>query len=77
MNSARGDPEIGELVQATGWGRPPSDASGGISGGLQEVTVPVISNEDCNAVYGIIYDGCICTDTEGGTKGTCGVRVLL
>ena len=32
---------------------------------------PLLSNEDCNAVYGVVDDGSVCVDTTGG-KGTCG-----
>merc|ERR1711884_657429 len=35
-------PEVGEMVQATGWGRD-SDAAGGISEVLREVSVPVMT----------------------------------
>jgi len=69
LQNAGGDPNPGEMVEATGWGRP-SDASGGISDVLREVTVPVLSNEDCDAVYSIVNDGHICIDSKGG-KGTC------
>jgi len=62
-------PEVGEMVQATGWGRD-SDAAGGISEVLREVSVPVMSNEDCDAVYSVVNDGHICIDSKGG-KGTC------
>ena len=65
-------PEVGEMVQATGWGRD-SDAAGGISEVLREVSVPVMSNEDCDAVYSVVNDGHICIDSKGG-KGTCNVR---
>ena len=64
-------PEVGEMVQATGWGRD-SDAAGGISEVLREVSVPVMSNEDCDAVYSVVNDGHICIDSKGG-KGTCNV----
>ena len=40
---------------------------------LREVDVPIMSNEDCNNVYGLIADGHICTNSAGG-KGTCYVR---
>merc|ERR1712141_187291 len=63
------DPNPGEMVEATGWGKP-SDTSGGISDVLREVIVPVMSNEDCDAYYGIVNDGQICIDSKGG-KGTC------
>ena len=32
--------------------------------------LPVITNAECNAVYGIVGDGVVCIDTAGG-KGTC------
>merc|ERR1712038_1375694 len=69
LQNAGGDPNPGEMVEATGWGRP-FDASGGISDVLREVTVPVLSNEDCDAVYSIVNNGHICIDSKGG-KGTC------
>ncbi len=68
------DPNPGEMVEATGWGKP-SDTSGGISDVLREVIVPVMSNEGCDAYYGIVNDGQICIDSKGG-KGTCNVRFL-
>jgi len=32
--------------------------------------LPIISNSECNAIYGIVGDGVVCIDTTGG-KGTC------
>jgi hypothetical protein len=65
-------PETGDLVCAAGWGKP-SDNAGGISPTLREVCdLPVISNSDCNDVYGIISEGTFCVDTAGG-RGTCNV----
>merc|ERR1712241_22555 len=32
--------------------------------------IPVMSNAECNAVYGIVGDGIVCIDTTGG-RGTC------
>merc|ERR1711982_250079 len=62
------DPD--ELVTATGWGKP-SDNAGGISPVLRMVEdLPIITNAECNAVYGIVGDGVVCIDTTGG-KGTC------
>merc|ERR1712055_122051 len=59
-----------ELVTCTGWGKP-SDSAGGISPVLRMVEdLPIISNSDCNAVYGIVGSGVVCIDTTGG-KGTC------
>merc|ERR1712244_213320 len=54
-------PAVGSLVTVTGWGKP-SDSAGGIS--------PVLSNSDCNDVYGIVGDGVVCIDTAGG-RGSC------
>merc|ERR1739842_83711 len=52
--------DTGELVTCTGWGKP-SDSAGGISPVLRMVEDrPIISNAECNAVYGIV-----------GSKGTC------
>merc|ERR1711983_459094 len=63
------DPAKGEMVEATGWGKD-SDSAGGISPVLREVTVPVESNENCDAYYGIVKDSQICINAEGG-HGTC------
>ena len=69
-------PEVGSMASVTGWGKP-SDSAGGISDVLREVRdVPIMSNADCNAVYGIVGDGVICLDTTGG-RGSCNVRPLL
>ena len=32
--------------------------------------LPLITNKECNDVYGIVGDGVVCMDTAGG-KGTC------
>merc|ERR1711862_455091 len=59
-------PAVGSMVTVTGWGKP-SDSAGGISPVLREVRdIPVISNSDCNDVYGIVGDGVVCIDTTGG-----------
>ena len=69
-------PAVGSLVTVTGWGKP-SDSAGGISEVLREVRdIPVMSNADCNAVFGIVGDGVICIDTAGG-RGSCNVSVRL
>merc|ERR1711971_149202 len=53
--------DVGELVTCTG----------GISPVLRMVEdLPIISNAECNAIYGIVGDGVVCIDTAGG-KGTC------
>merc|ERR1719234_737347 len=70
MPSAGDTADVGELVTCTGWGKPP-DSAGGISPVLRMVEDrPIISNSDCNAIYGIVGDGVVCIDTAGG-KGTC------
>merc|ERR1712072_1418011 len=62
--------DVGETVTCTGWGKP-SDSAGGISPVLRMVEDrPIISNSDCNAIYGIVGSGVVCIDTTGG-KGTC------
>merc|ERR1711971_852075 len=62
--------DVGETVTCTGWGKP-SDSAGGISPVLRMVEDrPIISNSDCNDVYGIVGSGVVCIDTTGG-KGTC------
>jgi len=63
-------PAVGSMVTVTGWGKP-SDSAGGISPVLREVRdIPVITNSDCNDVYGIVGDGVVCIDTTGG-RGSC------
>merc|ERR1719228_913791 len=63
-------PSAGSLVTVTGWGKP-SDSAGGISPVLREVRdLPVMTNADCNDVYGIVGDGVVCIDTTGG-RGSC------
>jgi len=64
-----GETFVGETMTVSGWGRE-SDASGSIARFLNFVSVPVMSNKECNDVYGIVGDGVICVDTEGG-RGTC------
>ena len=64
----------GSMVCVTGWGKP-SDSAGGISPVLREVCdLPVISNEECNEVYGIVGPGVACVDTTGG-RGSCNVSL--
>jgi secreted trypsin-like serine protease len=65
-------PAVGSMVAVTGWGKP-SDNAGGISPVLRQVfDLPVISNSDCNDVYGIVGPGVVCIDTTGG-RGSCNV----
>ena len=67
------DPDVGEICTVSGWGRD-SDSSSTLSPVLRYVDVPILSNPQCN-IYGIVWEGMICIDTEGG-KGTCTVRFL-
>ena len=53
---------------------PPAGASG-ISPVLRQVDVSILSNDDCDAVYGIVTDKNICIDASEG-KGTCNVSTL-
>merc|ERR1712212_1202072 len=58
-----------ELVTCTGWGKP-SDSAGGIAPKLRMVSdLPIITNAECNNVYGIVGETVVCIDTTGG-KGT-------
>jgi len=60
----------GDLATVLGWGKT-SDASTELSDVLRMVhDVPVMSNEDCHAVFGIIGDGHVCLDATGG-RGSC------
>ncbi|XP_069970810.1 chymotrypsin BI [Penaeus vannamei] len=63
------DVSVGTTVTPTGWGRP-SDSASGISDVLRQVNVPVMTNADCDSVYGIVGDGVVCIDGTGG-KSTC------
>ncbi|XP_069970809.1 chymotrypsin BI-like isoform X2 [Penaeus vannamei] len=63
------DVSVGTTVTPTGWGRP-SDSASGISDVLRQVNVPVMTNNDCDSVYGIVGDGVVCIDGTGG-KSTC------
>lgn len=49
----------------TGWGRH-SDSIPGTSPILREVTVPVITNAQCSAVFSGIIDSTLCIATPGG-----------
>merc|ERR1711935_833640 len=70
LPSAGETPSVGSMVTVTGWGKP-SDSAGGISPVLREVrNLPVITNSDCNDVYGIVGPGVVCVDTAGG-RGSC------
>jgi secreted trypsin-like serine protease len=64
-----GETFVGDVMTVSGWGRE-SDSSSGIARFLNHVDVPVITNKECNDIYGIVGAGVVCVSTEGG-KGTC------
>ena len=64
--------QSGEELTVLGWGKV-SDSSGGISTVLQYLQVTAVSNEDCNAVFGVITEGNGCI--EG--PSTCNVTSCL
>merc|ERR1711973_1062302 len=58
--------DVGELASVIGWGKP-SDNAGSISPVLRMVhDIPIMSNRECDSFYGIVGDGIVCIDTEGG-----------
>merc|ERR1719187_3167331 len=60
----------GDLVTPIGWGRP-SDSASGISPVLRMVEdLPLITNQQCDNVYGVVGEGVVCMDQAGG-KGIC------
>jgi len=61
--------DAGNLLTVVGWGKP-SDSAGGVSPTMRYVEVPVISNEECNNVFGMVGEGVVCVDTSGG-HGSC------
>ncbi len=72
-----GNPEVGESVTAVGWGLTEVDPKTGEPAGdpsseLQEVNVPVVSNEQCNTAYfGGITNLMLCAGLEKGGKDSC------
>ena len=65
----------GQMVSVIGWGKP-SDSASSISPELRQVhDLPVITNRECNDVYGIVGDGVVCVDTTGG-RGSCNVSTF-
>jgi len=61
-------PATGTTVTVSGWGKT-SDNSG-VADVLHYVSVPTISNEECDVYGGIMWEGMICTSGAGG-KGSC------
>eukprot|EP00094_Tigriopus_californicus_P011000 TCALIF_10611-PA protein Name:"Similar to Chymotrypsin BI (Litopenaeus vannamei)" AED:0.23 eAED:0.23 QI:0/0/0/0.6/1/1/5/0/268 len=66
------EPAVGEMVQATGWGKTRDGILATTSDILMDVTIPVGDDADAESVYGpdLDYTTKICIDTTGGL-GTC------
>merc|ERR1719225_174628 len=68
MPMAGDSADVGEMVTCTGWGKP-SDSAGGISPVLRMVEDrPIISNAECNSIYGIVGDGVVCIGASAGCE---------
>jgi len=57
---------VNSMATATGWGK---TQTGQLSDYIMESVIPVVSNSQCNSVYGFIDPSHICAG--GGTTGTC------
>merc|ERR1712045_598160 len=65
------EPHRVEITSFNGWTHPqwdPNTLSNDLA--LVELPLPISSNAECNAIYGIVGDEVVCIDTAGG-KGTC------
>merc|ERR1712142_1438383 len=64
----------GSMVTVTGWGTT-SEGGLGLPNVLHKVTLPVVSDEDCNAAYSAngysVADSMICAAIEEGGKDSC------
>lgn len=63
--------EAGTITWVTGWGRIQSGVSLPSPQRLQEVSVPIVSNSQCNDVYGTITNNMICAGLDEGGKDSC------
>ncbi|XP_049588520.1 serine protease 33 [Syngnathus scovelli] len=61
----------GTQVWVTGWGTIQTGVPLPLPQELQEVRVPIVSNSDCNDVYGGITSNMICAGTEAGGRDSC------
>lgn len=59
---------VGERATVSGWGK--SD-DGRASPSLRSVSGEVMSNDVCRKIYDFMFDGLICFETGGGTRGAC------
>ena len=75
--SYRGNPFDGEFATAVGWGLTKVDPKSGepigdISPKLREVSIPIVSNQVCDAAYGgDITSYMMCAGFEAGGKDSC------
>jgi secreted trypsin-like serine protease len=70
--SIEGNPFVGEFATAVGWGL--TEMGGKTSRTLQEVSVPIVSNQACNtdtAYGGDITDSMLCAGFDEGGKDSC------
>ena len=63
------DPTEGSYVTVTGWGRTDNGISSDV---LREVTLPVMSNNECRMYFNNVMRGHICTSGKD-SKGSCNV----
>ncbi|KAF1379060.1 hypothetical protein PFLUV_G00172110 [Perca fluviatilis] len=61
----------GTTCWVTGWGDCECDSPLPFPQMLQEVSVPLVSNEQCNDTYGIITSNMICAGLAAGGKDSC------
>ncbi|XP_061689330.1 serine protease 33-like [Syngnathoides biaculeatus] len=71
LASPDSDVPPGSESWVTGWGNIGTDVPLPSPQVLQEVTVPVISNSDCNNVYGTITSNMICAGLSEGGRDSC------
>ncbi|XP_030264612.1 prostasin-like [Sparus aurata] len=63
--------EHGSRCWATGWGDFKTDTPLPYPQRLQQVELPIVSNEVCHDHYGIVSDNMMCTSTSSGGIDTC------
>lgn len=59
----------GALATVTGWGS--IKENGGLAPVLREVVVPLVANEDCHQVYGMVTANMLCAGYPEGGKDAC------
>merc|ERR1712112_682761 len=74
LPAAGQDTAAGSMVTGTGWGTT-SEGALGLPNVLHKVSVPVVSDEDCNASYGAsgyaVADSMLCAGLPEGGKDSC------